>query len=411
MFNTSRKFCARTLGLSAALAVPMLVSNVALADEICGDTTCQKGFVCQSYEIAKCGTSERKDPTSAPVAGGAGSATGASVGAAVSVDGGTDPACDSYTEYQCVPAPCSADADCADGMVCHTFTDQTCSTSSVAACKPGTPECDEVIEPVEPPVCTTTTRQQCVARYELPCTTASDCGPGFTCEEQQSCWCSGSKPRSGTGEGGAAGTAVPTPTTSVSQGPGAGSGAATSSDGSEVVNEDPGDGSVDPPECGCAPTGTFECRLQTIACNADADCPSGLLCVDNPSGYCWASSDGTSGCSTPDPAKVCQPRYYGSSGGVAVGEDGSANAGSGGQASIPPTGTEPASADDPGDDDVGSNGDSGHGLPNTTGNHPHHLQGFGCAVASVPSLTHSGISSLLLSVGLALGIRRRRSRK
>lgn len=365
---------AKALWLAAALAVPILTSRAALADEVCGDTTCGKGFVCQSYEMGRCSVPTRSDPGTPVAAGGTVGVvpTAPGVGAASSDGSSAEPVCETFTAYECVPAPCTADADCADGMVCHTYTNETCSGTDTPACPPDDPEC--VAPPAEPVECTTSTTQQCVARYQLPCTTASDCGPGFTCEEQQSCWCSGSGPRSGTGEGG--------------------------SSGDDEVPPDV----VEPPDCGCAPTGTFACQLQTIACNADADCPSSLVCVDNPNGSCWMSSDGTSGCTTPDPAKVCQPQYY--RGGSSVGGD----AASGGQASIPPDGTVVPPSDEDDDDDTGSDDGIGNGHAGF-GHHGPHFGGFGCALATVPTLGQTGLSALLLSLGLTLGIRRRRARK
>lgn len=120
---------------------------------------------------------------------------------------------------------------------------------------------------------------------------------------------------------------------------------------------------------------------------------------------------GTSGCTTPDPAKACHPRYYGGSAGGGVGEDGAPSAG-GGQASTPPTGTVGTPiVDTSDDDDVDSNDDSGVVSPGRPGQHPHHFGGFGCALANASNTTPSGLSTLLFGVGVALGMRRRRARK
>lgn len=416
MLTISRTIRSRTgvraLWLIASVATTLLASNVTFADELCGDTTCQKGFVCRSYEMGKCSATPTKDVGEPRATGGTASAPAMvpGAGAAGPSDTYADPVCESYTAYECVPAPCTVDADCADGMVCHTFTNQSCAGSDpMPTCRVDDPEC--LAKPVETPECTTTTTQQCVARYQLPCTTASDCGPGFTCEEQQSCWCSGSTPASGPAADGSEGSSVaPTRVTSGPSALSVASGAVSSSDGSKDSDAKPVDVSVDAPDCGCAPTGTFECRLQTIACTADVDCPSGLVCVENPNGYCWASSDGTSGCTTPDPAKVCQPRYYQGGVGVSTGQDDALNAGSGGQASVPPTGTGAAAPAD--DVDLGSDGDDDNGdLSDQVRRHHHHLPGFGCTVATSSDLKPSGLVSLLFGVGLALGIRRRRARK
>lgn len=402
--------------ICAALAFPMLVANEAAADEVCGDTTCERGFVCRSYDIGKCDfggvATEPADGASAAPSGGASAGIATpSIAVPPREDAGT-PSCESYTVHECVPAPCTADTDCADGMVCHTYTSQTCTGTAPTRCAPDQPDC--VSEPVPPPECTTTTTSQCVARYQLPCTTASDCGAGFTCEEQQTCWCSGSKPHSEPGAapaGGSAGVAVPVAV-------GSGAAASVASGGvSGVATDDVAVNDVaaeEDPACGCAPSGTFACRLQTIACNADADCPSGLICVDNPAGACWAASDGTSGCTTPDPAKVCQPKYYGGSGMGGVDDAVTVNDSSGSSPTSPPTTTVPkggvSSGDaEPVDDDNGQN-DHTQNTP-VPGAHHQIGGGWGCSVNVTPGMQHSGILSLLVSVGLALGIRRRRARK
>lgn len=396
--------------LFAALALPMFVANEAAADEACGDTTCEKGFVCRSYDMGKCDLTEPADRAPVATSGGAAGDIATPI-IAVPPDGAGEPNCESYTAYECVPAPCTADADCADGMVCHTYTSQTCTGSAPTRCAPDQPDC--VSEPVPPPECTTATTSQCVARYQLPCTTSTDCGAGFTCEEQQTCWCSGSKPRSepSAAAGGSAGVAVPVAVgsgaaASVASGGASGAGAEDVAVNDVAAEEDP--------TCGCAPSGTFACRLQTIACNADADCPSGLICVDNPAGACWAASDGTSGCTTPDPAKVCQPKYYGRSG-MGVGNDAvSANEGSQSSPTSPPTTTVPKGGVSSGDpepvDDTKGQSDNTQQAPIVT---DHHQLGggWGCSVNVTPGKQHSGILSLLFSVGLALGIRRRRAQK
>ena len=41
-----------------------------------------------------------------------------------------------------------------------------------------------------------------------------------------------------------------------------------------------------------------------------AVCPEGWSCIDNPNGECWASSDGSSGCTIDGPEKICAPPYF-----------------------------------------------------------------------------------------------------
>jgi hypothetical protein len=345
---------------ASALVLPLLASNDANAQEICGDTTCSKGFVCQSYETGMCAT-YMLDQSIAP--------------------SGKEN-CTTTTVFECVPGPCNVDLDCADGMLCHESSTTRCTATTRPSCDPSALDCmtgEDV-----PESCTTTTGKQCVARYNLPCNSANDCGPGFACEEAQSCSCSG--PRSGTGTGGSAGSAVGVGATAgsgaVSVGQGGSAGVAT------------GDDAVEPnPDCGCEPAGVFACKLQTLACNADVDCPSGLVCVDNPMSSCAVSSDGTTNCSpvVPDPLRVCRPQSYGVGGGSAMG-------------GVIPTPGDPGDVAGAGDD-----GEPGTSGPLPAGSLP--IGHRGCSVALAPGLDQTGLLSLLLGVGLAFGVRGRRGRK
>jgi MYXO-CTERM domain-containing protein len=48
------------------------------------------------------------------------------------------------------------------------------------------------------------------------------------------------------------------------------------------------------------------CKPGPISCASDSDCPSPLHCLETPSsGVCWASADGTAGCSAADVVKYC----------------------------------------------------------------------------------------------------------
>lgn len=354
----------RTAVVAAFLATSPLMPSIAQAQSTCGDQICERGFECNAYNMTSC-------PRPA-------------------TPGAEVPECEATLAYDCVPAACSTDADCADDMVCHSSTVTECSGETGPQCDPAMGDCG-IDEPATPVECNSQIRQVCTARYDLPCQTAADCGPGFTCEEQQSCWCSGS---SGTAE------APPNPTRPV---PPTDPGDAASSGGAVGTNSDdlapfapvPEPGGTTESSCGCAPSGFFACQLQTIACDADTDCPSGLTCQDNGAGACWVSSDGTSGCTTPDPAKQCQPRRF------SLGsKDGGAVAGSNTGEVSPPT--PPPTAAPPAD-----------GARNTSPKSKRRPLPFvsprGCAVSARSGDSDSPLLSLLLGVGLAMRLRRRRS--
>lgn len=157
-----------TAGLAA---VPV----TARADTACTqDTDCSQGFTCQVSGVTGCA-----------VAGCVG----------VAVDGGAVEPCDAATTctpqtlHSCQPAPCSADSDCAAGMVCHPETYDTCEVSVSAPCAKGD-ECAAI----PPTTCTTTIVDHvCMPKYDLPCTVDADCGEHFTCTPDVSteCWGSG----------------------------------------------------------------------------------------------------------------------------------------------------------------------------------------------------------------------------
>jgi hypothetical protein len=411
-FNNARSALApRTLSLAALLAAPLLVTTLAHADVTCGDTTCTKGYTCESYQATACP-------------------------AIASIDG-KNVDCAPTTSYSCVPASCATNEDCGDGMVCNTSTSSTCSGGmSKPSCDPAAPDCGAVLEDV-PASCESKTVQQCVPRYLLPCKAASDCGTGFTCEEVIETGCSGS---GGASSGGAAGvgTAMPTepqpaPTTSssgVSAGGAANVGVATggatvatrpvsatggastkiaapSTDTTAdiAISQDP------PPTCTSVPTGRYQCVLQTINCNVDADCPAGLTCVSGGSSRdCWASSDGTSGCSAPvEVAKVCQPKYY-----ARLGSDAIATSSGSGEVT---TGTQPKQGL-PVDDgsDATANGAGARSGATTAGATtdssansptPETVSGGGCVVAHGPQSALGAWMMLLLTLGVGSRARRR----
>lgn len=293
----------RSLSFAALLATPLLVTAVAKADVTCGDTTCAKGFTCESYDSTAC-------PAIADING-------------KSID------CTSTTAYVCVPANCLSNADCGDDMVCYASTSSTCSGgASVPACDPAAPDCGAKLEDVAA-TCESKTLQQCVPRYQLPCRVASDCGGGFTCEEVIETSCMGS--------GGATGVGTATPATSgptANSGSGVAAGATTSAGGAatiaaptggvgnaanDIAQPEPADKPTTdlsmptptPTQCAAVASGRYQCVLQSIPCAADSGCPVGLTCQGSSSGTCSASSDGTQDCTMAKSVNTCQPKYYG----------------------------------------------------------------------------------------------------
>lgn len=228
-------------------AAPLVAPKSAAAQVACGDAECPKGYECKSEQ----------EPCPAIDC----------------VEGEECRPCEPTLVEFCSPLSCASDADCASGMVCYSD-DQTECTGGSAPCA-GTPDGGDAECP--PPVeeeCTTKRVSQCVPRYLLPCESASDCGAGFTCEEGQSCGCSGS----------------------------AGGGADTE------------------PDCSCEPTGIFGCHVVITACSSDADCESGWTCIDNPEGVCSSDSEGNTDCEPADPARLCAPPYIDLVGGRGIGK-------------------------------------------------------------------------------------------
>lgn len=183
------------------------------------------------------------------------------------------PACEPEEYAQCVLAPCEQDGDCPDGLLCASSTYEQCDWDEVP-CEEGG-EC----KPAEPTNCREMTDRYCAPPWQLPCTQDSDCGEGFTCEEQISMWCSGSAGSAGDGE------PAPEPTE---------------------------------PECGSEPTGEYHCVQQEILCQADGDCPELWSCIDNPQrAVCARPAGGDGGdseevpCGNDDQAqRVCWPPEY-----------------------------------------------------------------------------------------------------
>jgi len=228
----------------------------------CGDTTCAYGFTCQVI------------PGACPLI--------------ACRDGEACPPCAPQDSYVCAPSSCATDADCGAFMVCAPLETTQCSVSPPAeVCAPNT-DCSPpaTTDPAGATSnCTTTTYHQCTPRWQLPCQTAADCGAGFTCDEQQSCGCSG---------GGSIG------------------GGATPSSGSSTPPAMP----QAPPNCTCTGTGTSACAVIPTVCDTDAECLPGWTCQVIPSvRSCTLSPDGQPSCDPPPAVtKNCAPPYSSPSG-------------------------------------------------------------------------------------------------
>jgi hypothetical protein len=126
------------------------------------------------------------------------------------------------------------------------------------------------------------------------------------------------------------------------------------------------------------------CEPIRVACSADSECPSGWSCRDNPEGACWADSNGNTGCTPADPAKLCFPPYADllNGGGFGTGNDGSASPGT------PTKGTEGGAL-------VGAGAESADG---------------GCSIVST-SRAPRGALAWVVALGAAVGLSRRARRR
>jgi hypothetical protein len=243
-----RKANAAGLGLMGMIMVlvgagVLSLSSPAFAAECASDADCPRGLVCEVVRTSGC------PPVGCP-------------------SGETCPPPEPCVvdEFRaCVPGPCTGDADCSEGLVCLTETHQSCDTAGA--------DCPEGMACPEPVAgeCRTTTVSLCAPRYFAPCTTAADCGQGFTCNEVEECSCPGS--------------------------PG------SSMDGGEPAPE---------PDCSCTATGRFQCAVVPTACATTADCLRGWSCIDNPERPVCSGGPGDATCGvepvTPD--KVCLPPFW-----------------------------------------------------------------------------------------------------
>ena len=124
-----------------------------------------------------------------------------------------------------------------------------------------------------------------------------------------------------------------------------------------------------------------------------AACPEGWTCIDNPNGVCWASSDGTSGCTTDGPEKICAPPYYDqvqALAGQSKGEDWTL----GGPFEESASGTDGAGSE------VDSPDGSNAAQPDDDGSTRGSSSGGGCSIAQHGSAGGAWLLSLLALAGL-----------
>lgn len=432
--HSSRRFA--SVGLAAFLS-SIAMATTAMAGEECGDTTCEKGFVCITGE-ATCDAVDGTRPDAAT--GGASSS-----GGATSDDGEPADVCETITYAYCEPAPCTADSDCGADMTCVKNTWETCTVSAGGpTCDPADPDCEDTSTPSEP-VCIEESMQRCEYKWNQPCKATADCGEGFTCQEQEVCSCGSS------GTGGAAGVETPTSSSGVgaatstgsagavsesgegtdSSGParggaasgsgaatgegsgraGASSGGATGADGSE---EDPTGDDVAPPDCVCEP----QCVPVEVTCETAADCPANWECAGDSYMICEDREDGSGVCETIEDPKRCVPPGYrgGSDGTIGLDDSGATQSEGEGEAATdkeneePPTSAGPTGADDHDADEAGADDveeDADDEDAGDSADEPAKASG-GCSVAA-PVSGRSALSFVMLAFAAAIGLGRRRS--
>lgn len=338
-----------SLAATASLFLFALAPRIAHAESTCAASSdCDKGFEC--------------------VVVGSGSCPGAPA-CAPNGDCPQPAPCMVTEEKACVPAHCSSDAQCADGMVCHAW-DAPCAVTS-CACPPDQENCD--CAPV--PECANETESLCTPRYVLPCETATDCGEGFTCEEQISEICADTAGAPAMDPSGAA----PAPP----QGSGGSS--------AELPAPDP---IPEPRTCTPEPSGRFACVPKMIECSASSDCPTGWLCQQE---VPTSAAPGCDGCPedsakpAPEPAPVpaprlCRPEYASAvdSAGQGSGEVLTSGNASGSPGGVPPRSPQPENAAD----GAGSNESSA------------------CQMGHAPA-SQSALSVLAM-LGALVGLKRRR---
>jgi hypothetical protein len=373
------------------------MASRASAQDCATDGDCGPGFVCESFGTVDCGFAcpEGDEKCEPP------------------------PDCMPMEVKGCSPAPCTDDSECAADMVCYAWTYEECSGGAPAdggGAEPGSsgggsdpgaggaagsgeepaPPPEPTPEPT-PAECKEVTESYCAPKYVPPCTQDSDCGPGFTCEEQESCSCAGSAGSAGGAAGAGGEEPAPPP---------------------EPVE----------PDCTCEKTGEFYCQLIETACASAAECPDGFTCETNPesavcsrptepAGAGGASGEGDGGAAgsgsgdepvdscgpTTEPEKVCLPPYWNTGfGGPGRGGDVTAFSESGAANGGPSMATGAPGAGAPGEDPATATGTDDGAAANTGGD-----GGF-CAVTAPGSARGMGLVWSFVALSL-LAMRRRRS--
>jgi hypothetical protein len=142
-------------------AATALVTLPASAQQACGDTVCDLGWTCETYEEPCPDCDEEADC------------------------GECRPATTSY----CALADCESDADCASYMVCAQLSRTACPEGFSSPCIPGETDqqCADRAEAEQKDHCTEVNYQQCSFRWTQPCEAAEDCGEGFECLASGAC--------------------------------------------------------------------------------------------------------------------------------------------------------------------------------------------------------------------------------
>lgn len=149
-------------------------------------------------------------------------------------------------------------------------------TTEVSSCAPEEPDCEPLVDTwCKSPDCAAgeacpdgmrclVAESLCRPRYEFPCNTSSDCGPGFRCEPLEGCDC-------------------------------------------------PPSSDLDSRACACDPSVKY-CAFDVIACTPETestDCGPGFRCADNSEGLCNNPGDPHTGCNPGVPAFACVPPFLG----------------------------------------------------------------------------------------------------
>lgn len=226
MTTMTRVLAAATFSLLA------LTGSRAAAQSCTTDTDCPQSFVCAV------------SGTSAPPA-------------CKGTDCPTDAGASTPVTYKsCEPKDCATDADCGSGMVCYPQQTTSCSGGggSTAGCAANT-KCDAGTIVITPDVCTTTTRDICAFKWQLPCNADSDCGDAFACDPTVTVGCASSSRAVSAGPNG---TAAGTSDGSASSPPAADAGT---------------------PICSTTTAYPGSCRPKATSCTDDSVCPGGWTCT------------------------------------------------------------------------------------------------------------------------------------